>query len=63
VCIRPPAHRHAAIDSDRQDEPAGVIGVLPDEVDAAGRQDRRGFVDHGCEIYRELLYTNVELVI
>ena len=61
--VRPPAHRHAAIDGDRQYEPAGVVSVFPDEVDAAGGQDRRGCAHHACEIYRDLLYTNVELVI
>ena len=59
-----PAHRHAAIDGDRLDEAAGVIGVLPDEVDAIGCQDRPGFGDAcGCETYRDLLYTNVDLLI
>ena len=60
-----PAHRHAASDGDRLDEAAGVIGVLPDEVDAIGCQDRPGFGDNACpcETYRNLLYTNVDLLI
>ena len=53
--IRPPANRHAAIDGDRQDKPAGVIGVLPDQVDAAGCQDGWSFAYDACEIYRDLL--------
>ena len=60
-----PAYGHAAIDGDGPDEDAGVIGVLPDEVDAIGCQNRPGFGDNACpcETYRNLLYTNVALLI
>ena len=53
--VRPPANGHAAIDGDRQDKPAGVIRVFPDQVDAAGCQDGWGFAYDACEIYRDLL--------
>ena len=52
VLVRPPVHRDTAIDGHGQDEPAGVIGVLPDEVDAARCQDRRSIGHHGCALYR-----------
>ena len=53
-------------------ERAVVVGQVDKQVDlgggdfeivAAGCQDRRSFGDDACEIYRDLLYTNVELVI
>ena len=39
------------------------ISVLPDDGRAARCQDRRRRGNNACEIYRDLLYTNVELVI
>ena len=39
ICRRGPRHRRPEIHGDRQDEPARVVGVLADQVDARRRDD------------------------
>ncbi len=56
--IRPPAHRHAALERDRQDKPAGVIGVLPDEVDATGREGSRHVIGYLRNLSTLGIYAN-----